>query len=132
MGKKDENQRSLTNKNVVFADIVNVMKGALKARHFPAFMVYPASVCARFMYGYSFTKMRPIDSLKDNKVPILFIHGADDTYILPENSERMSRETKGYCEIHLIPGAEHAASILTAPEDYRKYVEGFLKEVLNA
>ncbi|MBR6485600.1 MAG: alpha/beta hydrolase [Lachnospiraceae bacterium] len=110
-----------------FADIISVMQGGLKAMHIPPFMVYPASVCARIMYGYSFKDMRPIDALKNNKVPILFIHGAEDTYILPSHSERMSRETKGYSEVHLIPGAAHAESILTDPESYRKYVEEFLR-----
>ena len=76
--------------------------------------------------------MRPIDSLADNEIPILFIHGAEDSFILPEHSERMKEETKGYSELHLIPGAAHAASVLTAPEEYREIVEAFLTRIGKA
>jgi fermentation-respiration switch protein FrsA (DUF1100 family) len=70
--------------------------------------------------------MRPVDSLDDNQIPILFIHGSDDTFIVPDNSRTMSERTAGYSEVHLIEGAGHAASILTAPDDYIKYVRDFL------
>ncbi len=112
-----------------FAEIISVMQGGLKNMHIPQFMVYPASLCARIMYGYSFKDMRPIDALKDNKVPVLFIHGADDTYILPSHGERMSNATLPYHEFHTIPGAKHAESILTDPESYRGYVTAFLDKV---
>ena len=83
------------------------------------------------MYGYSFTDMRPIDSLKDNHVPVLFIHGADDTFIDPQNSKHMAEATAGYSELHLVPGAVHAKSILTQPEAYREYVRNFLDRASN-
>lgn len=113
-----------------FADIINVLKGGLKAMN-PALvpMVYPASLAAKIKYGYSFTSMRPIDSLKGNQVPICFIHGEDDTFIDPDNSERMSKTTAGYSEVHLIPGAAHAKSVLTEPEMYKGYVADFLTKL---
>jgi len=45
--------------------------------------------------------MRPIESLGENTILILFIHGADDYAIPPEHSERMKKATKGYAEIHV-------------------------------
>ncbi len=69
------------------------------------------------------------DSLKDNKIPILFIHGEEDDFILPWNSRVMREATAGYSEIHLIPGAGHAESVLKAGEDYKKYVKEFLGAV---
>ena len=112
-----------------FSDISNVLKGGVKSMHLPEGLVPLASVCARLRYGYSYDMMRPIDSLADNEIPILFIHGAEDSFILPENSERMKKETKGYSELHLIPGAAHAASVLTAPEEYQEIVEAFLAHI---
>ena len=52
--------------------------------------------------------MRPIDSLADNTVPVLFIHGAEDVFILPENSEAMAAAAGDRGELCLIPGAGHA------------------------
>ena len=96
--------------------------------HAPGFLIDLASVCARIRFGCSFSRMRPIDSLKGNTIPILFIHGADDRFVPPEHSERMKETTGGYAEIHLIPRAEHAMSILTDPKAYREYVANFLAE----
>ena len=111
-----------------FSDIVPVLKVGLKGMHLPGFLVDIASVCARIRFGYSFSEMRPIDSLKENTIPILFIHGAEDSLILPEHSERMKEATKGFADLHLIPGADHAMSILTDPGSYRKYVADFLAD----
>ena len=111
-----------------FSDIVPVLKIGLKGMKLPAFLVDIASVCAKIRFGCSFSQMRPIESLKENTIPILFIHGAEDHFILPEHSERMKNATKGYAALHLIPGADHAMSVLTDPESYRKFVAGFLAE----
>lgn len=113
-----------------FADIENVLKGGLKAMN-PAlaFMLKPASLAAKLKYGYSFSEMKPVNALPENKVPILFIHGSADTFISPDNSKRMQEATGGYSELHLIPGAAHAKSILTDHDSYVKYVEEFLRKI---
>ena len=112
-----------------FSEIITVMQGGLRGMHLPPFMVYAASFWAFLLRGYSFRKMRPIDALPGNRIPILFLHGAEDDFILPRHSENMQKAAEGYSELHLIPGAGHAASVLTAPEEYRGYVEAFLEKV---
>lgn len=112
-----------------FSEITTVMQGGLRGMHLPAWLVHWASVCAKVRFGYYYHQMRPIDSLKDNQIPILFIHGDKDDFIIPAHSQKMQQATKGYSEIHLIPGATHAASILTAPEDYKRYVREFLQKI---
>ena len=109
-----------------FSDIVPVLKAKMADMHVPGFLVDLASVFVRLRFGCSFSQMRPIESLNENTVPILFIHGADDHFIAPEHSKRMKEAAKGYAELHLIPGAGHAKSILTDPKAYREYVANFL------
>ena len=109
-----------------FSEILPVIKIGAAQMHVPGFMVDLASVVTGIRFGWSFSRMRPIESLKENTIPILFIHGADDDFILPEHSEKMKEATKGYAEMHLIPGAAHAMSIITDPKAYRKYVANFL------
>ena len=68
--------------------------------------------------------------LRDNEVPVCFIHGAADGFIKPSNSERMHEAQKGYSEIHLIPGAEHAQSReVSGEEEYRKIIKEFLEKI---
>ena len=112
-----------------FSEIAGVLKGGMRSMKLPEWLVNVASIGAKLRYGYSFTEMRPIDSLKDNETPILFIHGADDTFILPAHSEAMKAATKGYSELRLIDGAAHAMSVLTAPEAYAGYVASFLENI---
>ena len=112
-----------------FSEIESVMKNGLRGMHLPSWLIYPVSLSNKICHGLFFREMRPIDSLADNTIPILFIHGADDDFIFPFHSEHMQKATRGYSEIHLIPGAGHAASVLTAPDDYRKYVSSFLQTI---
>ena len=112
-----------------FCDIVPVLKGSLRKMRFPAFLVNVASVCARLRFGFSYGTMKPVNALKENQIPILFIHGADDDLIPPEHSEKMKAKTRGYAEICLIPGAGHAASVLTDPSAYKSHVSSFLTKL---
>ena len=112
-----------------FADIYGVLYDGYKSAHMPTFLLQLASIGAKIRYGYSLKEMRPIDSLSDNEIPICFIHGAADNFILPKNSEQMASASKGYTELHLIDGAAHAYSIFTDPVKYREYVEGFLNKI---
>ncbi|MBR6030240.1 MAG: alpha/beta hydrolase [Clostridia bacterium] len=111
-----------------FSEIRSVMAAGLKNMRLPVFLLPLASLCAKLRCGYSYGQMRPIDSLTRNKVPVLFMHGADDDFIPPLHSQRMRETTQGFSEIHLIPDAGHAVSIFTAPEAYREYVVSFLKQ----
>lgn len=110
-----------------FSDIENVLRQGYRSARAPQFLFGLSDLGARLRYRYSLKDMRPIDSLDGNTVPVLFIHGAEDGFILPKNSQDMAARTKGYSEVRLIPKAGHAQSILTAPEEYLGYVKAFLK-----
>ena len=112
-----------------FAELADILSRALAARHIPDLLVDLVSLTTRFWYGYSYQQMRPIDHLSDNTVPILFIHGAEDKFIIPDHSFRMAKATAGYSEVHLIHGAAHAMSAYTDPEAYRGYLKAFLDHI---
>ena len=116
-----------------YADLESVLKWKLKQIfHLPGWLVYPASMMCRLFFGYSFTKVRPIDVLPENEVPICFIHGDADDFIDKNHSERMHQATKGYSELHLFPGAAHAECMGTDEQRYYRIVEAFLEKVENA
>ena len=112
-----------------FSDIKGVLKGGLKAMHLPGGLVDLASICDKVRYGYSLDEMRPIDCLEGNEVPLLFMHGEADELITPDNSRRLAEATSGYSELHLIPSAALAESVLTDPEGYEEFVDAFLDRV---
>ena len=114
-----------------FSEIQPVLEGGLRSMHLPGFLVHFASLGAKLRFGYSYGQMRPVEALKDNEVPMMFIHGQDDNFILPAHSEKMQKTTKGYSELHLIKGAGHAYSAIAGADEYRVLLANFLAKVLN-
>jgi len=112
-----------------FADIENVLHHISVLGPLSRYSVALTNLGVKLRYHYTFDEMRPIDSLDENEIPILFMHGEDDNFILPENSKRMFERTKGVKMFHTIPGAVHAGSVLKDPETYEKYVKEFLGSI---
>ena len=109
-----------------FESIERVLRDGYRSAGVPGFLFDLGNLGSRLRYGYALSDARPIDALDDNTVPILFVHGADDPFIVPENSEDMAARTKGMAEVVLIDGAAHAESALVAPELYEQYLAEFL------
>ncbi len=114
-----------------FAEIIPVLKIGMKNTHVPQFMVYPASVAAKLIYGNSFTAARPIDYVKGNKVPLMCMHGEDDDFILPEHSKKVYETTEGIKDIHIFKGATHAISSVVAPDEYYEHLKAFFEKVFG-
>ncbi|MCR4616688.1 MAG: alpha/beta hydrolase [Lachnospiraceae bacterium] len=100
-----------------------------KTLHLPGFLEVFASLATRIMYGYFFGRVRPIEQIKENEIPICFFHGEDDDFIPCEHAKRLHEANKGYSELHLVPGAGHAMSIITDEESYTKHVKEFLVRI---
>lgn len=112
-----------------FSDIENVLRGGYKNAHMPAFFFELADFGAKLRYHVSLKDMRPVDSLDTNEIPVLFLHGEEDHFILPQNSQAMYDRTRGLREIYFMPGAGHAESVLTDPEKYQEVVQSFLEKI---
>lgn len=113
-----------------FAELTNVLKvGICDIFHLPEWFIYPASAVCVLLYRWNFVKNRPIDSLKDNTVPICFIHGEDDDFIKCVNSKQMAEANPAYTELYLFPGAKHAESMYSDEERYLEIMKNFLAKV---
>lgn len=113
-----------------YGDILNVLKWKCKQEfHLPGWTASLASVCAKLVYGFSFHEVRPIDNLKDNEIPICFIHGGDDDFVHNWHSKKMYETTKGYKEIHIFEGAGHAQCIAVDFERYGRILQEFVAKV---
>lgn len=115
-----------------YAKLMDVLRHKAKTLfHLPAWICDISSLVSTKKYGYAFKNVRPIDELEKNEIPICFMHGLEDTFIAYNHSQEMNNKTKGYSEIHLFPGADHAQSIDSNPEQYKEIVEKFLKKIEN-
>ena len=115
-----------------YSDLIKLMRHLVKNEyHVPDFFVPLGDKLVKLFYGYSFSEIRPIDNLKNNHTPILFMHGADDTYVPTYMSQDMYEANAGYKEICLFEGAKHAKSIASDPEKYFEVLRGFLGKVYD-
>lgn len=113
-----------------YGDILSVLQWKCKqAFHLPGWIASLASMCAKLVYGFSFHEVRPIDNLKDNEIPICFIHGGDDDFVHNWHSKKMYETTKGYKELHIFEGAGHAQCIALDFERYERIVKEFVRKV---
>ena len=97
------------------------------------FLAHPINLAGRIIYGIDLKKTCALKALENNHYPVLFIHGAGDTFIKPHHSKKMyevARKNGAHCELILVEGAGHASSRLVAGFDvYTGYIENFLKNI---
>ena len=113
-----------------YGDILNVLKWKCKQHfHLPGWTADISSVVCKLVYGFSFKEVRPIDNLKDNTIPICFIHGGADDFVHNWHSKKMYEATQGYKEIHIFEGAGHAQCIDVDVERFEKVLREFVRKV---
>ena len=88
-------------------------------------------VC-KYRAGFDFSDASCVEQLKHTTIPMLFIHGAADTFVSP----RFLDMNYGACssldrEKLLVPDADHVMSSAVAPDVYWSKVEGFVKRTFR-
>ena len=116
-----------------FSDLIELMRHLIRNEyHMPDFFVSLGDKLVKLFYGFSFSEIRPIDNLKNNHAPILFMHGGNDTYVPTYMSRDMYEANAGYKEICIFEGAKHAKSITSDPVKYFEMLRDFLARVCKA
>lgn len=99
----------------------------------PTFPVLDAaSLVTRLRAGYGFKEASAVEQLKKTKLPMLFIHGEEDTFV----PYWMLDVVYGACgsaekEKLSVPGAAHGGAAGTDPELYWSTVEAFLNKYMD-
>lgn len=88
-----------------------------------------ASLVCRLRAGFSFEEASAVDQLKNAVLPMLFIHGEDDTFV-PYFMLDMVYEACASAEKEKlsVPGAAHAQSAAADPELYWGTITAFLEK----
>lgn len=116
-----------------YADLANVVENGLKTKfNLPTFLGSLGGAMSSLLYGYNYMKIAPIEHMGSGKIPICFVHGGIDDFILPVNSKRMNDAYSGYSEYHEFPKGNHGLSIDSDPDGYEKMVRGFLEKVYTS
>jgi uncharacterized protein len=80
---------------------------------------------AHVRYGLDFTQSSPRDAVAGSSVPVLLIHGQEDSVLRVENSEMIQRASPRTV-LWEVPGAEHCGAWSADPQRFEREVLGFI------
>ena len=110
----------------VFSDVLKSMY------HIPPFpIINIASKMTKRLAGYSLDQCNAAEEVKKAKVPILLIHGDNDTFVPCSMSERIYENCVSPKAIFIVKGAGHAESYYKEQQEYEKKVDDFIKRYLS-
>ena len=105
------------------------IKAGKRLFHAPSFLIKLAGPIGKIFYGINYMSVRPIDGINNTNVPLLLVHGVNDSLTSYIHSKKIYEEYKGYKEIYLKEGADHSSSVLIDREGYKRKVLEFLKNI---
>ncbi len=85
-------------------------------------VIEPGLIYGRMKYGIDFGEVRPLDAIAHTRVPVLLIHGADDSKIPPSHSVALHTADPGGSVLWLVPGAGHVTIANVAGDEFRRRV----------
>lgn len=106
------------------AIMLKVMEVDLKVRCRPLFKL--VALMIKLRAGFDIEEYSTIRAMKENRLPILFLHGTEDKFVPCE----MTKETYAACvsdkALLLVEGAGHGTSYLQEPEKCKATLKEFL------
>lgn len=98
--------------------------------HLPRFpFLYLADLFAKIFCDFSFRECNTKETLKNAKVPVLFIHGENDGFVPLEHTLKSHAACASKCELFTVKGAEHGMSYLVDRENADKKLTEFLNSL---
>ena len=81
---------------------------------------------------FSFGDLEPVVSVKNTKVPMLFIHGAEDKLVPPFMVQKLYDACGSeYKDILVVPGADHAQSYMVAKQQFEAKLDALIEKINN-
>lgn len=116
-----------------YTDAYQMFSEQLEARFgLPSFpLLNIAAIVGKQKAGFDLKDASPIKALENSNVPILFIHGDEDGFVLPYMLNELYNSYDGEKEKLIIEGADHGAARYVNPELYYDTVFTFLNEIMK-
>jgi pimeloyl-ACP methyl ester carboxylesterase len=120
-----------------YADIAPILEREVpKGGHLPSLFTPGTLLASGVLYGMDFYAVRPVDVVASIAPrPILFIHGAADTYIPPSTMQQLAiaarMGTNANVQTWLVPGATHAQAFDVLKQAYVTRVVAFFTAALG-
>ena len=102
-----------------------------KQTGYPPKLIRPFVILgAKIFGGFDVTETSAEEAVRNSKIPILLIHGADDNFVPADMSAKIAEANPEMITRYTFPGADHALSYMVDTTRYRKLVTEFVQNVL--
>ena len=109
----------------------SIFESSTKGYHIPRFLLRFYSQLTGLLFVHSnFAKYDLLKGLKNNKLPILMIHGQKDSIVPVTNSENMKKAYPDLIQLELFANADHGLSYFDDLNRYKKVSKEFLNKYL--
>ncbi|MBO4914262.1 MAG: alpha/beta hydrolase [Oscillospiraceae bacterium] len=95
------------------------------------FSVWLLDCYTRLFAGFSLRECSSLDALKKTKLPVLFIHGAEDKFVPSYMTRQMYDACSSEKSLLMVEGAGHCMSFLTGRAQYEEAYKAFAEKILN-
>jgi hypothetical protein len=90
-------------------------------------LLFRLSLRCRVFGGFRMKEADTAAAMAVNERPVLFFHGADDTFVYPKNSIDNYNLCRAPKELVIVPGARHLCSAYVDPQLYRRKLLDFFE-----
>ena len=97
----------------------------------PSILLIGCNLVLKIKFKYTFKDVEPINSVKNSNVPLLIMHGKDDTLVPVTHALDLYEATKKHSEIHIFNDSEHAKSYENYKNEYEKIAIDFIHRILK-
>ena len=113
-----------------YTSVWDEFKKELKQQfNLPAFpLLYVSNLICKLRYGWSFKEADALKQVAKCHLPILFIHGENDTYVPTSMVYPLYEAKPQPKELWLVPSEGHARSFHNFPKEYTERVKAFIEK----
>ena len=109
----------------VWDEFASEAKNQFGISEFP--LLYTTSALCKLRYGWSFGEASPLKQVAKCKLPMLFIHGDNDSFVPTWMVKPLYQAKPQPKQLWLTPDAEHDRSYNLYPQQYTDHVRDFLR-----
>ena len=115
-----------------YSSAKEIIKMVCKKQKMPAELLYPFIwLGARIFGGFNLSEGDVTEAVKRAKIPILFVHGADDRFVPCEMSKELFEKCTSKKRLEIFEGAGHGLCYVIDTARYEKMAIEFLSECFS-
>lgn len=114
-----------------FSSPNDIILKVLKDKNVSSNIVMPFIKFGALVYGgFKFDKIGAVDAVKETNIPILILHGEDDSFVPTYMSKEIYYNCSSKKELCVIEKADHCRGYLVDENKYANVVKKFIKEII--